>query len=92
MYRVKHEIGALSAALEGLDAVVFTGGIGENSVAVRESVLQGMGWLGIELVQDANRSGQTIISTARSRVLCLVIPTNEEQRIAEHTQALVGCH
>lgn len=91
VYRVKREIGALSAALEGLDALVFTGGIGENSVAVRESVLQGMGWLGIELAQDANRSGQTIISTARSRVLCLVIPTNEEHRIAEHTQALVGC-
>ena len=89
VYRIKREIGALSAALEGLDALVFTGGIGENSVGIRERVLQAMGWLGVELEQDANRAGKTIISTKRSRVMCLVIPTNEEHMIAEHTQALI---
>jgi len=89
VYRIKREIGALSAALEGLDAIVFTGGIGENSIVIREKVLQAMGWLGIELEEDANRAGQTIVSTARSRVLCLIIPTNEEYMLAQHTQALI---
>jgi len=90
VYRVKREIGALAAALEGLDAIVFTGGIGEHSVGVRERVLQSMAWLGIELDELANRQGQTILSTARSRVLCLRIPTNEEKMIARHTQALLS--
>jgi acetate kinase len=90
VYRVKREIGALAAALEGLDAIVFTGGIGEHSVGIRQRVLQSMAWLGIELDELANREGQTILSTARSRVLCLRIPTNEEKMIARHTQALLA--
>lgn len=89
VYRVKREIGALTAALEGLDAIVFTGGIGEHSVGIREKVLQSMAWLGIELEEDANRAGHTILSSSRSRVLCLQIPTNEEHMIAKHTHALV---
>ncbi|MFO7747455.1 MAG: acetate/propionate family kinase [Orrella sp.] len=89
VYRVKREIGALTAALEGLDAIVFTGGIGEHSVGIREKVLQSMAWLGIELEEDANRAGHTILSSTRSRVLCLQIPTNEEHMIAKHTHALV---
>lgn len=89
VYRVKREIGALTAALEGLDAIVFTGGIGEHSVGIREKVLQAMAWLGIELEEDANRDGHTILSSVRSRVLCLQIPTNEEHMIAKHTHALV---
>jgi acetate kinase len=88
VYRVKREIGAMAAALEGLDAIVLTGGIGEHSVGVRRQILQSMSWLGIELDEHANQVGQTIISTARSRVLCLRIPTNEEKMIARHTQAL----
>lgn len=90
VYRIKREIGALAAALEGLDAIVFTGGIGEHSVGIRERVLQSMAWLGIELDEVANSQGQLILSTARSRVLCLRIETNEEKMIARHTQALLA--
>lgn len=90
VFRIRREMGGLAAALEGLDAVVFTGGIGENSVLVRERVLQGMGWLGIEIDTERNRSGATVISTDRSRVLALRIPTNEEGMIARHTLQLAG--
>jgi acetate kinase len=89
VYRTKRELGALAAALEGLDVVVFTGGIGENSPYIRERILQGLSWLGVELDVEANRSGETVLSSAHSRVLCLQIPTNEEAMIARHTQALV---
>jgi len=88
VYRVRREIGAMAAALEGLDAIVLTGGIGEHSVGVRRQILQSMTWLGIEPDENANLAGQTILSTARSRVLCLRIPTNEEKMIARHTQTL----
>ncbi|WP_085315569.1 acetate/propionate family kinase [Derxia lacustris] len=85
VFRIKREIGGLAAALEGLDAVVFTGGIGENSARIRARVLQGMAWLGIELDEARNRAGDTVISSTRSRVLCLRIPTDEEGMIARHT-------
>lgn len=94
VYRTKRELGAMAAALEGIDAVVFTGGIGENSVQIRRSVLQGLAWLGVELDDAANRASRTVLSTQRSRVLCLRIPTNEEKMIARHTAALAdesGC-
>lgn len=90
VYRIKRELGALTAALEGLDAVVFTGGIGEHSAHVRASVLAGMAWLGVELDEEANRRHDTIISTRRSRVLCLRVPTDEETMIAQHTQRLMS--
>ena len=90
VYRTKRELGALAAALEGLDVVVLTGGIGENSAHVRERILQGLSWLGVELDVKANRSGQTVLSSSRSRVLCLRIPTNEEAMIARHTHALLS--
>lgn len=90
VYRIKRELGALSAALEGLDAVVFTGGIGEHSAHVRASVLTGMAWLGVELDAEANSLQETIISTRRSRVLCLRVPTDEETMIAQHTQRLMS--
>ena len=90
VYRIKRELGALTAALEGLDAVVFTGGIGEHSANVRAQVLAGMGWLGVELDEQANRAHETIISTRRSRVLCLRVPTDEETMIAQHTQRLLA--
>jgi len=85
VFRIKREIGGLAAALEGLDAIVFTGGIGENSAHIRSRVLQGMAWLGIELDEARNRDGETVISSSRSRVLCLRIPTDEEGMIARHT-------
>lgn len=90
VYRTRREFGAMAAALEGLDAVVFTGGIGEHSVQIRQRVLEGLSWLGVEIDQAANRAGQTILSSTRSRVLCLRIPTNEELMIARHTRSLIG--
>ena len=86
--RVKREIGSLAMALGGLDAMVFTGGIGENSVNVRKAVLEGCEWLGVEIDEANNASGQTVISSEFSSVLCLRIPTNEEGMIAAHTLAL----
>jgi len=88
--RVKREIGSLAMALGGLDAMVFTGGIGENSVRIRKEVLEGCEWLGIELDSAKNAAGETIISTEYSSVLCLRIPTNEEGMIAAHTLALAN--
>ncbi|MBR9765925.1 MAG: acetate kinase, partial [Rhodobacteraceae bacterium] len=81
-FRARRELGGLAAALEGLDALVFTGGIGENAPAIRGRICRGMHWLGIELDPRANAAGETVISTALSRVRVLVIPTNEELVIA----------
>ena len=81
-FRLRRELGAMSAVLGGIDALVFTGGIGENSRLVRERVCTGMGWLGIELDPDANADNDRIISTDLSRVAVMVIPTNEELVIA----------
>lgn len=85
VFRVRREIGAMAAVLEGLDAIVFCGGIGENSRFIREYVLEAMEWIGVELDANRNRTGETIISSDRSRVQVLVIPTNEELMIARHT-------
>jgi acetate kinase len=90
VFRVRREIGGMAAVLEGLDAIVFCGGIGENSKLIRESVLEAMEWLGIELDPDRNRQGATVISSDRSRVRTFVIPTNEELMIARHVTQLLG--
>ena len=82
------EIGSLAAALGGLDALVFTGGIGEHAAPVRAEVCAALAWLGIDLDSCANDNGDTRISTADSRVSVLVIATNEEWMIARHTAAL----
>ncbi|WP_170604425.1 acetate/propionate family kinase [Ruegeria arenilitoris] len=81
-FRIRRELGALAAVLGGLDTVVFTGGIGENSRLIRDRVCGDMGWLGIELDHDANADNNRIISTDLSRVSVMVIPTNEELVIA----------
>ncbi len=83
--RIRRELGGFAAVLKGLDAMVFCGGIGENSWHVRERVLEGMEWIGVELDRTANRAGADIISTERSRVRVFVIRTNEEAMIARHT-------
>jgi acetate kinase len=88
-YRIQREIGSLAAALGGLDALVFTGGIGERGAAVREKVCAGLGWLGARLDQAANAANATRISGADSRIDVCVIPTNEEWIIARHTARLV---
>jgi acetate kinase len=89
VYRIGRELGSLAAALGGLDALVFTAGIGEHAVPVRERVVQNAGWLGITLDPAANSAGGPRISAAGSRVPAYVIPTNEELMIARHTRRLL---
>ena len=90
VYRAGRELGSLAAALGGLDAVVFTAGIGENSAVIRERVCRDAAWLGLELDAKANAAGGPRISTDKSRVDAWVIPTNEELMIAQHTARLVS--
>jgi acetate kinase len=89
VYRISWELGALTAAAGGLDALVFTGGIGENAGAVREAVCRRSAWLGIELDAAANTRGDKRISTAASSIAVWVIPTDEERMIARHTSAIL---
>jgi acetate kinase len=90
VYHVGKQLGALSAALGGIDALVFTAGIGENSATIREAVCRKAEWLGLYLDADANRQGGPRITTADSPVSAWVVPTNEEQMIALHTEALLN--
>lgn len=89
IYRIGRELGSLAAALGGLDALVFTAGIGERAVAVRERVGRQAAWLGVELDGKANAAHGPRISTASSRVAAWVIPTNEELMIARHTRQVL---
>jgi acetate kinase len=88
-YQMRKEIGALSAALGGLDLLVFTGGIGEHSTLVRFEVCRALGHLGIEIEQALNDSHVDTISAANSRCVVRVIPTDEDLMIARHTNRLV---
>ncbi len=90
VYRIGRELGSLAAALGGLDAVIFTAGIGENSAVIRERVCRDAAWLGVEFDTEANRASGPRISMKASRVSAWVIPTNEELMIARHTQRLVA--
>ena len=90
LYRIRRELGSLAAALGGLDAVVFTAGIGENAAVIRERVCRDAAWLGVELDAAANGAGGPRISAPASRVSAWVIPTNEELMIARHTRALLA--
>jgi len=85
VYRICRELGALTAALGGLDGVVFTAGIGERSPEIRARVCERGAWLGIELDHAANRAGGPRVSTSASRVAVYAIPTDEELMIARHT-------
>jgi acetate kinase len=89
IYRIGREIGSLAAALGGLDALVFTGGIGENSADIRARVMAGAKWLGAALDTSANDAGESRISAADSRVSAWRVSTNEELMIARHTLALL---
>jgi acetate kinase len=89
VYRIGRELGSLAAALSGLDAVVFTAGIGERSAEIRERVCRQAAWLGLELDAAANATDGPRISTPASKVAAWAIPTNEELIIARHTQALL---
>jgi acetate kinase len=89
LYRIRRELGSLAAALGGLDAIVFTAGIGENAAIIRERACRDAAWLGVELDVAANANGGPRISSPASRVSAWVIPTNEELMIARHTQVLL---
>ena len=88
-YRIRREIGSLAGALGGLDAIVFTAGIGQNSAAIREQVCRDAAWLGVELDPTANAAGGPRISTPGSRASAWSIPTNEELMIARHIRRLL---
>lgn len=89
-YRLRKYIGAYAAAMDGVDAIVFTGGIGENSAIVRADVCEHLTFLGVELDREANeKGGEGCITTANSRVSAWVIPTNEELVIARDTARIV---
>lgn len=90
VYRAAKEIGALTAALGGLDALVFTAGIGEKSPSIRKRICEASAWLGIELDESRNTAGGPCISTHGSDVSVWTIPTDEELMIARHTGALLG--
>jgi acetate kinase len=91
-YKVKKYIGSYAAALEGLDIVIFTGGIGENSDIDRTAICKGLGFLGFEIDENMNknlRGKEAVISTKESKVKVMVVPTNEELMIALDTQKIV---
>ncbi len=90
VYRIGRELGSLAAALGGLDGIVFTAGIGENSRSLRARVCRDAAWLGVELDAPANERNGPRISTAASRVGAWVIPTDEELMIARHARSLIG--
>jgi acetate kinase len=88
-FRIRRELGALAAVLGGLDALVFTAGIGENSAAIRARVLDDAAWLGVERDAAANDAGGPLLTTPGSRVLGLALPTDEELMIAAHARNVI---
>jgi acetate kinase len=92
VYRVALHAGMLAAALGGLDAFVFTAGIGENSSVMRARISKRLDWLGAKLDPAANDAGKSVISERGSRVALLVIPTDEELMIARHALAVLSAH
>lgn len=90
-YRVAKYVGAYAAAMNGVDAVAFTAGVGENDYRVRERICGYLGYLGAEVDREANgkRGEEVVISTPGSRVKLLVVPTNEELAIARETLGLL---
>ncbi|WP_180130740.1 acetate/propionate family kinase [Rhodoferax sp. BLA1] len=89
-FRVAKEVAAMAASMGGLDALVFTAGIGENSPYIRNMIAQRLAWLGVKLDADANSSRQFNISAAEARVPTFVVPTNEEMMIAKHAMNLLA--
>ena len=90
VFRIRREIGGLAAALGGIDGIVFTGGIGENSVTIRQRVCEGMEWIGIHLDEAANATGGPEISTENSTVRVLVVKTDEESVLAREALRHLG--
>ncbi|GAB4514357.1 MAG: acetate kinase [Roseibium sp.] len=90
VFRIRRELGAMAAVLGGLDTVVFTGGIGENAVTVREKVCEGLDWLGLHVDAERNRGQAETVSADASKVRVMVIPTDEEEMIRRHTEVLLA--
>ncbi len=90
VHRIGRELGAMAAALGGLDALVFTAGIGEHAAEIRARVCRDAAWLGVELDPAANAAGGPRLTTASSRVAAWVLPTDEERMIARHTRRLLA--
>ena len=90
VYRATKELGAMAASIGGLDGLVFTAGIGENSAEIRQRICEASSWLGIQLDPKANLSKGPRISKSESKVSVWVVPTNEELMIARHTGTLLG--
>jgi acetate kinase len=90
IYRIVREIGSMAAALGGIDALVFTAGIGEHDAATRAEVIAGCAWLGIMLDEARNGSGKSRISTPASRVSAWVVPTDEERMISRYASEFVA--
>jgi acetate kinase len=88
-YRAVRELGSLAAALQGLDALVFTGGIGENAAPIRKQVIEGLQWLGFEVDDEANAANRERITKPASGIPAYVIATDEELMIARHTRDAV---
>ena len=88
--RIRRELAGLAATVDGIEAIVFTGGIGEHSWRVRQAVLARMEWMGIHVDGEANRASAQIISAKNSPTIVFVLPTDEERMIAEHTVKTAG--
>ena len=90
VFRIQRELGAMAAAMGGIDAFVFCGGIGENSALIRDRVCERAGWMGIEIDHNRNNDHERVISSEMSRTTVMVIPTNEELVIARAARDLAG--
>ena len=90
VFRCQREVGGLAAALGGMDALIFCGGIGENSRLIRARICERLGWMGIEIDPSRNAANDAVISSDLARTTAMVIPTNEELVIARAARAAVG--
>ena len=88
-YSVRKQVAAMIAALDGVDLVVFTGGIGENDGEARAAICGGLSWIGVSLDEAHNRSANNPINDAASRCRVLVLTSQEDEQIARHTRALI---
>ena len=89
-FRVAKEVGALTSVLGGIDALIFTAGVGENAPEVRRDICERLAWLGISVDDEANRQNAAQISRKGTRPLVYVVPTDEERMIATHALRIVG--
>jgi acetate kinase len=87
-YSVRKQVAAMIAVLDGIDMLVFTGGIGENDIGARAAICGGLSWLGISLDEARNRSGENPIGESGSGCAVHVLPSREDEQIARHTEAL----